>query len=1343
LDGPEQPAVGAPARFGSALGYRRVMVGAQTARYYTDTAQLCHDFQASAVTPPLPERGLVVAVRDPLGHQTDITPDEYGLLPVSVRDPVGLVATAEYDYRFGQVRRMVDANGHATNYRYDPMGRLAASFRTGRDGDGGSESEPEVRYSHDLLAFRRDGQPISTHATRRVHYASSGLPGEVVAAREYTDGFGRSIQKRITADEMALGATGEDSGLLMPDAAGVPRTQPGKAAGPAVGARAADRVAVSGWRVYDNKGRLVHEYEPFFGTGWAYQPETEARRGNRTTTHYDPRGQVIRIVRADGTQIRTVFGAPDDVADPDHHKPSPWVVTAYDPNDLAPISTGHDGPLTSAAPPAHHFTPTTTIRDALGRTVCQLVRAGPNPAADWHAQRTAYDVRGNPLWTVDALGRVALRHQYDLADRPLRVTSIDAGDRWSVVDAAGNAVYQADVGGHAIARTYDRANREVDVLARDRPDQPLTVRERRRYGDGGDPAQSAIDRAVARTANLLGRLSELYDGAGLITFDRYDFVGHPTHQSRQVISDAAIAAADASGGWTADWAAEGAANDLDPVGYETITAYDALERVIDIRTDAADHQSCIVPRYGRSGALAGVDVDGTPYLNLVVRDASGRRLLAAFGNGLMTRYGYDPYTRRPVRSRTERCTAAGDTWTGTGPPLLDLTYTYDLVGNITETEERTRGCGLAGPANDPDRLNRTFGYDPLYRLISATGRACSNIALPRPFEDLARCGADVPYVPGSPTPNQVNAPNLTVSYTETYRYDPVGNLLELGHTAGGATWYRRFGMAGLAPQQWQAATTNHATSVVAGKQTRQLRYDTVGNLIGENADREYVWDHAGRLIGFQKRAGAQPSISARYLYGADGARVKKWVRRGNSPSHDESTVYINRNMEHHRWKKCGGGDHVLLHVLDGPSRVATIRSGPPHPDDTGPAVRYQHDDQIGSTTLVVDATGAWMNREEYFPFGETSFGGFARKRYRFMGRERDEETGNCHHGARYYAPALCRWMSPDPAGPVDGPNLYAFVAGNPVRLADPTGTSGLELVTAAETTELVAQQAVVTTTVTTQAATSAGVDTIITLEQIAAQEAAGAQVIIGGPATTATPILAPVAVGAAGALLFLGIMGFAYVCASHSGDHVKAKMERLAAQLEQAREEREKRYAPPPPHQGPKIAPPANPFAGVVGDPPTQPEPLLAPGAEPRRHVEFPPVTIEGEMQLSKLDMETIGELQKVGSTQSYQYVIEIQLDETIHKPGQTVDPVGRFRKYYKEYGDSLVKMVVYAPTATPNARAGETERIGALGARAANIRKNTLSEIRGGAGYQGVIEIPKVGVVGVIRNRFWDQCDF
>jgi hypothetical protein len=44
-----------------------------------------------------------------------------------------------------------------------------------------------------------------------------------------------------------------------------------------------------------------------------------------------------------------------------------------------------------------------------------------------------------------------------------------------------------------------------------------------------------------------------------------------------------------------------------------------------------------------------------------------------------------------------------------------------------------------------------------------------------------------------------------------------------------------------------------------------------------------------------------------------------------------------------------------------------------------------------------------------------------------------------YHGARYYAPWLGRWVSPDPAGTADGTNLYAYARNNPVRFADPTG----------------------------------------------------------------------------------------------------------------------------------------------------------------------------------------------------------------------------------------------------------------------------------------------------------------
>ena len=102
-------------------------------------------------------------------------------------------------------------------------------------------------------------------------------------------------------------------------------------------------------------------------------------------------------------------------------------------------------------------------------------------------------------------------------------------------------------------------------------------------------------------------------------------------------------------------------------------------------------------------------------------------------------------------------------------------------------------------------------------------------------------------------------------------------------------------------------------------------------------------------------------------------------------------------------------------------------------------MKYHLADHLGSSNVVLDASGSLVNREEFSPYGETSFGSFAKKRYRFTGKERDEESGLNYHGARYYAAWLARWVSCDPAGTVDGPNLYQYVKSNPINGTDATG----------------------------------------------------------------------------------------------------------------------------------------------------------------------------------------------------------------------------------------------------------------------------------------------------------------
>jgi RHS repeat-associated protein len=1045
LGGADALPAGAPAGFAAGLGYRHETAGPVYAEgFYVDTACHAYDVQLSTTADPLPEHGVVVGSRDVLGHETRVDPDPYWLLPARVRDPFGLETTGTYDYRAGQPLRVTDPNGDVTNYRYHPLGLLAAVFVEPANGAGGTEERPEVSYVYDLGAFVRDGQPINTHVAQRVWHAGDGISDDVVEAREHSDGFGRLIQRRTAADELAFG---DDPGLLVTGADGLARPVPGQIGGPAAGVRVADRVVVSGWEVHDNKGRVVERYEPFFSAGWDYEPEADARRGWPVRTFYDPRGQVVRVVNPDGSMRRTIFGTPADLTELDDVEPTPWEVTAYDENDLASVSQAPGGAsLAGSAPAGHRFTPSTTIIDALGRSVCELERGGPAPATDWRLTRTTRDIRGNVLTVVDPLGRTAFGYAYDLADRELRVDTVDAGRRVVVLDARGAPAHERDARGCVVMRNYDPLNRVSAVFARDRPGDALTLRERLEYGDGGIPNQPAADRAAARAAGRLGRLWRHHDEAGLLTIESYDVTGAVSAWSRRVIDDAAIAAAEPDG-WVADWAAAGADAQLEASELRTTTRYDALGRAIEIVTPDARR---IAATYGRSGSLRTLSVDGTPYVRLLAHNARGQRVLIAYGDGTAagagagptTRYAYDPNTFRVTRLRSERMTPSGDTWTGAGVPQQDLTYAYDLVGNVAAIDERTAGCGVAGTADGRDRLLRTFTHDPFGRLVAATGRACATIGSPRPFADSARCGSfPAPFVATAPT--QANAPDLTEGYKETYVYDPADNLLELVYrptTGAGTSWHRRFAHGGLPPSDWADAPNNRLTGIHHGSGAPAvLGYDDTGHLLSQNASRSYRWDHAGRLVGFRVQAGVGTSVSARYLYGASGDRVKKWVRRGGTAALDESVVYLGRLAERQRWAKAGGGESGLLHVLDGDTRLAELRSGDAHPDDAGPAIRYVVADHLGSAALTLDASGAWMNREEYFPYGETSFGSFARKRYRYVGRERDEESGLNYHGARYYAPAHCRWTGPDPAGRLGGANPYAYSAGSPVVYHDPGG----------------------------------------------------------------------------------------------------------------------------------------------------------------------------------------------------------------------------------------------------------------------------------------------------------------
>ena len=92
-----------------------------------------------------------------------------------------------------------------------------------------------------------------------------------------------------------------------------------------------------------------------------------------------------------------------------------------------------------------------------------------------------------------------------------------------------------------------------------------------------------------------------------------------------------------------------------------------------------------------------------PYVERIAYNAKGQRVLVVHGNGT-----HDPLRLRPGMFRlgapAQRALPATPppqtNWSGQGPPLQDLTYTYDLGGNVTSIEERTPGCGVTGSPRD-------------------------------------------------------------------------------------------------------------------------------------------------------------------------------------------------------------------------------------------------------------------------------------------------------------------------------------------------------------------------------------------------------------------------------------------------------------------------------------------------------------------------------------------------------------------------------------------------------------------------------------------------------------------
>lgn len=652
----------------------------------------------------------------------------------------------------------------------------------------------------------------------------------------------------------------------------------------------------------------------------------------------------------------------------------------------------------------HRNTPTLTAVDPRGlavRTV-QYLRTQPTDPPQPRVNRQVFGASGLLLeqWDPRQFARgesgvAAQSNLYSLSGETVRTETGDAGWRLVLRGTAGQRLHDWDSRGAQQSFHYDRLLRPTAVFEQSAGDASPRCVERMQYA-----AASPSD-AVARRC---GRLIRHTDPAGVLQIEAYSIEQQVIRQTRQFRTDLS----------PVDWPQSDAAQyaQVESHAYTTTWRYDALGALLE-QVDAkgnAQHR-----RYGQQGrllemALTLKDENRQVLMDQRVYNASGQVMSERAGNGVIKVADYSERDGRLVQLKAYRQGEAGT-------PLQQLAYQYDPVGNILSISD------LAQPtrwhSNARIEAVSTYRYDTLYRLIQASGR-----------ESAVATGG-----PALPPAVQLGATEqgLWRNYTQHYEHDEAGNLTRLQHLPSRGTGYTR--------ELQIAALSNRALPAAQDRSARLAdAFDANGNLQSLGSGKLTVWNVRNQLVQVQRQSGDPDGES--YVYDSQGQRALKLRSKGEGDAKETRLTYYLPGLQVHKQR---GKRFNLLDIDTGGGRVTVVQwqSGKPAYLDTHP-LHFCLQDHLKSCSLTLDEQARLLSQEHYYPYGATAWWavqntvrGYHKVR-RYSDKERDA-TGLYYYGARYYAPWLQRWISPDPLGDVDGLNLYAMARGNPLRFRDADG----------------------------------------------------------------------------------------------------------------------------------------------------------------------------------------------------------------------------------------------------------------------------------------------------------------
>ena len=692
--------------------------------------------------------------------------------------------------------------------------------------------------------------------------------------------------------------------------------------------------------------------------------------------------------------------------------------------------------------------------DALGRTVKQVSfdwseqdrQAGAGTPSIHVQSESVYDDWGNlarqsgagttEVIEYDPIGCVKTGYRHLTSDatrveskmvtrldpvsqRPIEVTVLDPegetlGHVQSVWDGLGRLRKRTDIDGHASVWDYDVYGR---VTQQTLPDG--SVVEQRYAPDQLGEAATQIGMRANADADLTVIGTRRYDGQGRLSENvcgarrsTYHYGSAASGSPDQVSLPSGVT-----------------------LGYQYIaemgdalsqlTATDAKNEEVVVKQFAYDPRSYLAVSQLEGSSAGRFEYTVSGALKTERQIYEGREHVAGYtytlGGLAQTYTGVDQAKASYSRDASGRVTLIEE-------PGLTAALTYDAWGRLSQRKVS---------AQDGRELTTRLAYDALGREIS------------RRIEDGAQHSVLIKQSwsnSGLLTSRQTLQNDEPVKY-EAYQYDSRRRLVE--YTVSGQSAPKQHGNT-VAGQSYVYDACNNLTGVITTHTddtfdtasyhydnpadvnqlssidyTHQtypsavrLEYDAQGRMIKDEAGRALTYDVLGRLA--QVQCESEESASSRYAYDATDRLIAQTVGQG------EATQLFYRGEE-------------LVHEIDGSRHRAYVKAG-----HASLAMREDGHitlfgvDQNDSVVYTQTATGNML--QPWLPYGGGSVDGQA---IGFNGERVDPVSGAYHlgNGYRAYNPMLMRFTCPDSMSPfgAGGINPYAYCAGDPINLTDPSG----------------------------------------------------------------------------------------------------------------------------------------------------------------------------------------------------------------------------------------------------------------------------------------------------------------